>query len=187
LYPAWKGARCVVNSANAPDVYPVWYGTNRRAFSGPLAVEVIEKLSIGICNVAIPKAHKFGSIGSSSFVRYFQRFRSGGADDKLYIVQNSVMWSVREFVDSINGAMGKNRDVLVYTPPVTVVSGIDTIEVSNVNLDFLGHGYYAEAAGVLYDMAILLLNNLDPIGRPRIAPMLNQEGAAYWTLRFARD
>jgi esterase/lipase superfamily enzyme len=343
LYPVWKGTRRVVKSANTPDVYSVWYGTNRRAFSGPLALEIIEKLSFGICRIAIPKSHKFGSIGSSSFVRYLQRVRSGGADDSLHIVDNRVMWSKREFVDSISNAMGRSRDILIYvhgynlsfegamiraaqigfdlkvsgitaafcwasrgdlegyaadedtiqlsvshfaefletlidnfpdrkiniiahsmgnrallrvlenapkypvlakarfgqiflaapdidsryfrqvaevyksmsdrttlyvcskdkalttsgflhanirvgyTPPVTVVNGIDTIEVSNVNLDFLGHGYYAEASGVLYDMAILLLNNMDPVGRPRIAPTVSDEGTSYWIMRYARD
>jgi esterase/lipase superfamily enzyme len=344
LYPVWRGARRVVGSANAPDIYPVWFGTNRRALHGPYASEVCEKLALGVCHVAIPKAHKFGSTGSSAIARYFQRLRSGGADDRLYITDSEyIMWSARDFVDSITKAMGRKRDILVYvhgynvsfdsaivraaqigfdlkvsgvttafcwasrgdvegyaadedtiqlsvshfaefletlivnfpdrrinimahsmgnrallrvlenaskypalakarfgqiflaapdidsryfrrvanvyesisdrttlyvcskdwaltvsgklhaniragyTPPITVVSGIDTVEVSNLNLDVLGHGYYAEAAGVLYDMAILLLNNLDPIGRPRIAQAVDDDGTAYWTLRYARD
>ena len=37
-----------------------------------------------------------------------------------------------------------------YTPPVEVVPGIDTIEVTDIDLTMLGHSYFAEAEGVLY-------------------------------------
>jgi esterase/lipase superfamily enzyme len=43
-----------------------------------------------------------------------------------------------------------------FTPPTTVVAGVDTIEVTDIDLTMLGHGYYAAAEAVLYDMAQLL-------------------------------
>jgi esterase/lipase superfamily enzyme len=55
-----------------------------------------------------------------------------------------------------------------FTPPVTVVPGVDTIEVTNIDLTILGHGYYAEAGPVLYDMADLLKHG-DPPER-RVCP-----------------
>ena len=52
-----------------------------------------------------------------------------------------------------------------YTPPVTVVHGIDTIEVSEIDLTFLGHGYVAEAREVLTDMHALMSSNQSPDSR----------------------
>jgi esterase/lipase superfamily enzyme len=41
-----------------------------------------------------------------------------------------------------------------HIPPITVVPGIDTVVGTDISLDFLGHGYFAEAFNVLYDMYI---------------------------------
>jgi hypothetical protein len=38
------------------------------------------------------------------------------------------------------------------TPPLTLLHGIDTIDTSDADLTFLGHGNYAEARPVLTDM-----------------------------------
>jgi esterase/lipase superfamily enzyme len=49
------------------------------------------------------------------------------------------------------------------TPPVTVVQGVDTIEVPRFNLfELLGHGYYAEAEGMLHDIFDLIRRNAPP-------------------------
>jgi esterase/lipase superfamily enzyme len=42
------------------------------------------------------------------------------------------------------------------TPPVTIVPGIDTIQVSQFNLLDLGHGYWAQAREVISDIALLM-------------------------------
>jgi esterase/lipase superfamily enzyme len=47
-------------------------------------------------------------------------------------------------------------------PPTLVVSGIDTINVTNVDLTMLGHGYIAEARDVLIDMHALLMRGAPP-------------------------
>ena len=52
-----------------------------------------------------------------------------------------------------------------FVPPVTIVGGIDTIEVSNVDLTLLGHGYVASARDVLRDMHDLIFNNASPENR----------------------
>lgn len=69
-----------------------------------------------------------------------------------------------------------------FTPPVTVVPGVDTIEVSNIDLSLLGHGYYAEARDVLQDMHELLWENQPPekrFGLKRIEPV---SGQPYWSI-----
>ena len=56
------------------NLYPVWFGTNRK----PVDIENIskgfsgkrdDKLHYGICQVAVPKSHKIGSIGSPLWKR----------------------------------------------------------------------------------------------------------------------
>jgi esterase/lipase superfamily enzyme len=49
-----------------------------------------------------------------------------------------------------------------YAPPITVVDGLDTVEVTNVDLSWLGHGYYADARDLLHDMHAVLLHDDPP-------------------------
>jgi esterase/lipase superfamily enzyme len=69
-----------------------------------------------------------------------------------------------------------------FIPPVTIVDGIDTIEVSSVDLTMLGHGYYGGAEGVLYDMHELLLHNVPPQRRTRIRRMTTADDRTYWSV-----
>jgi esterase/lipase superfamily enzyme len=70
-----------------------------------------------------------------------------------------------------------------FTPPVTVVPGVDTIEVTNIDVTTLGHGYYAEAEAVLYDIADLLRHGDPPERRPRIHPGgAAHAGPRYWVI-----
>ncbi len=69
------------------------------------------------------------------------------------------------------------------TPPVTVVRGIDTIEVPRFNVfDFLGHGYYAEAEGLLHDIFDLIRRNAPPEDRQRLTSAKTESGLAYWIM-----
>jgi esterase/lipase superfamily enzyme len=52
-----------------------------------------------------------------------------------------------------------------YFPPIEVFKGIDTVEVSKIDLTWLGHGYFADARAVLQDMHELLLDNTPPESR----------------------
>ena len=323
------------------NVYKVWYATNRQPMADEFTPILDENLRFGDCQVAIPKSHKFGSLGSSSYVRLLQRVTTG-LDDQLRIVKRSG-WALDEgpqgFLKSIHSALhaGANQ-ILVYVhgfnvsfenaivraaqigfdlkvpgitaafcwaskarpdaymadedqvqlsvkhladflamlnanfsgstihiiahsmgnralmhvlenihnhptlaaakfgqiilaapdineqyfrrvaslypqlsarttlyvcagdramqasgaghdnmrigycPPVTVVSGIDTIEATNVSLDLLGHGYYAAATSVLYDMFILLNSNTPPAKRPSLMRADCADGTSYWQL-----
>lgn len=68
-----------------------------------------------------------------------------------------------------------------FTPPITVVPGVHTIEVSGVDASRLGHGYYAAAEPVLYDIHPVLDGGSDPGRRPRIQAITSPAGA-YWLL-----
>lgn len=69
-----------------------------------------------------------------------------------------------------------------FTPPVTVVDGIDTITVSDVDLSILGHTYYAEAEPVLLDIYQLLKSDAAPSTRLRLRPARNEENQPCWSL-----
>ena len=66
------------------------------------------------------------------------------------------------------------------TPPVTVLPGIDTVEVKLCNLLDLGHGYYAQAQEVINDIYQLLRYSAAP-PRIRLETHAADDGI-YWVL-----
>lgn len=70
-----------------------------------------------------------------------------------------------------------------YTPPITAVKDIDTVEVTNIDLSTLGHGYFAEASDVLRDMYDLMMHNEPPDKRIRLQRSVTQEGYHYWSFK----
>ena len=66
-------------------------------------------------------------------------------------------------------------------PPATVVSGIDTLDVSDVNLTLLGHAFVADEIVVLEDMGHLVTRNAPPRMRPRVRPAQD-----FWCLAMAQ-
>ena len=70
-----------------------------------------------------------------------------------------------------------------YFEPVTVAANIDTICVPDFDVDLLGHGYFAEAQALLYDIGGLLKADAAP-PRQRMEQFLLQGVHPFW--RFAR-
>lgn len=70
-------------------------------------------------------------------------------------------------------------------PPLTVVDGIDTIEVSNVARSLLGHGYIADKSVLIDDIGDLLSRNLPPDDRRLrlVEQRDDQTGRRYWRMR----
>jgi esterase/lipase superfamily enzyme len=69
-----------------------------------------------------------------------------------------------------------------YYLPYTVAPGIDTVAVPDFDVDLLGHGYFAQAEALLYDIRELMHHNKAPAERGRIDPAVHG-GTAYWKLR----
>jgi esterase/lipase superfamily enzyme len=67
-------------------------------------------------------------------------------------------------------------------PPVLVVPGIDTINVSNLDLSLLGHGYVAEARDVLQDMHRLIREGTAPERRFGLRRAVTPDGDTYWAI-----
>lgn len=66
---------------------------------------------------------------------------------------------------------------------MTVVQGIDTVEVDGLDVTMLGHGYYAEAEALLHDMFDLLRRNVSPTQRQRLFQQNTSSGLIYWTFK----
>lgn len=69
-----------------------------------------------------------------------------------------------------------------YFEPVTLAPGIDTVCVPDFDVDLLGHGYFAEAEALLYDIGGLLDADKAP-PRQRMK-QIQQAGQPFW--RFLR-
>lgn len=67
-------------------------------------------------------------------------------------------------------------------PPVFIAPGIDTINVTNVDLSLLGHGYYAEARSVLQDMYQLISGGSPPERRFGLRRDTTDAGERFWSL-----
>jgi esterase/lipase superfamily enzyme len=75
-----------------------------------------------------------------------------------------------------------NRDRVGFFPPIKIFEGIDTVEVSNIDLTWLGHGYISDAREVLTDMHQLLMNNQPPDRRAGLRSILDTERRRYWQI-----
>jgi esterase/lipase superfamily enzyme len=70
-----------------------------------------------------------------------------------------------------------------YFSPYTVASGVDTVAVPNFDLDWIGHGYYAEAEALLHDIFDLMQRDAPPSSRQRLITA-EADGLHFW--RFNR-
>jgi esterase/lipase superfamily enzyme len=68
-----------------------------------------------------------------------------------------------------------------FSPPVTIVPAIDTIDVSNTDLSLLGHGYCMEDRDVLHDMYDLITTDRHPDDRRCLVPK-KQDSQKYWSI-----
>jgi esterase/lipase superfamily enzyme len=67
-------------------------------------------------------------------------------------------------------------------PPVLIVPGIDTVNVTNVDLTRLGHGYVAEARDVLRDMHEAIQRSASPGDRFATRARLTSTGEQFWEI-----
>jgi esterase/lipase superfamily enzyme len=69
-----------------------------------------------------------------------------------------------------------------FTPPVTVVDGIDTVDVTKIDMSSFGHGYYAQAEPVLRDMHALMWHDQKPQQRFAFERQRTESGKPYWVI-----
>jgi esterase/lipase superfamily enzyme len=68
-----------------------------------------------------------------------------------------------------------------YFQPYTVAPKIDTVCVPDFDIDLLGHGYFAQAEALLYDIEKLLSTNASP-PRQRLVPV-TEGGHDFWRIK----
>jgi esterase/lipase superfamily enzyme len=76
--------------SEAPRLCPVWFGTDRQPRGNDPSCGFSEKrgeiVHFGLCQVSVPKSHKFGSVGSSWWKRFVTL-----TDDRLKVRETSVL------------------------------------------------------------------------------------------------
>jgi esterase/lipase superfamily enzyme len=68
-----------------------------------------------------------------------------------------------------------------FTPPVAIFPAITTIEVTDIDLSFIGHEYFAAAEPVLYDIKAVLDGKVNPDDRLRLTKRTVELGD-YWVI-----
>ncbi|MES2442111.1 MAG: alpha/beta hydrolase [Pseudomonadota bacterium] len=92
----------------------------------------------------------------------------------LYV--SSGDWAVR-FSRLLHAA-----DRVGFTPPIPIVDGVDTVNVTGVDLTLLGHGYVGESRSVLQDMYELIVRGTMPERRAMLRRLLGQDDRPYWEI-----
>jgi esterase/lipase superfamily enzyme len=115
-------------------------------------------------------------IDASTFVQLADAVRRNGQMATLYASANDRALVASK---SLHGAYPRAGDTATG---VVIVPGIDTIDVSDIDSNLVGHFYYGDNSSVISDVFLLITQGLPPAQRPR----LNATGTAakrYWRFR----
>jgi esterase/lipase superfamily enzyme len=117
-----------------------------------------------------------------------------GADVAQHFFRNEAA-CFREIADGVtlyvsSGDMALKGSALVHltpraglAPPLTIVDDVATIDVSDVDMSLLGHGYFQRADAVLNDLHGILAGETQAADRPRLRELRGEDGRPYWTFR----
>jgi len=100
-------------------------------------------------------------IDADTFVQLADAVRRSGQMTTLYASANDAALLASKKLQTYRRA-GDTRDGVVIVP------GIDTVDVSAVDTDLIGHFYYGDNTSVISDMFLLLSQGLPPAKRPRL-------------------
>lgn len=103
-------------------------------------------------------------------------YASAGKRITLYASSNdSALKASREF----NGAVRAGDS----TPFPRTANGVEAIDVSDLDTDFLGHGYVAASPPMLSDLNLLIRKKMRPSERPRLEVAATPAGSTYWKFK----
>jgi esterase/lipase superfamily enzyme len=188
---------------------PIAYVSDKESIAASETYIAEFLIEISRCLAGIPiniLAHSMGNLGllralhnasyvaaRESGVKFGQIFLAAPDVDvrlfkQLSVVYRDIASRTTLYVSNVDVALEASRrfsssDRVGYTPPITVVDGIDTIEVSEIDVDIIGHGYFANAAGVLYDISQQIRRDFSPENRPRLEARADREQHRYWAIR----
>lgn len=89
--------------------------------------------------------------------------------------------STKDIPLEIAGLLHKYQRAGDSDPEVTIVKGIDTIDASNIKVNFIGHSYFGDSKTVIYDILNLITNDSEPGERGLAEYELS--GKKYWAFK----
>ena len=162
----------VALESGAEEVDVIAHSMGNRAF-----LRAIETLAPAMNNAG----KKFGQIflaapdvDADTFKRLATLYPSISKRTTMYVSSKDLALKASEFLHGYYRAG--------FYPPVLTIPGIDTVQVTKVDLTFLGHDYFSTAETVINDMFILMHSNLTPQHRIRLLPRPSETRPAYWEI-----
>ena len=142
-----KGAASQPGGPLPPKLYPVWFGTSRSPVDpddpsqGFTGVREPERVHYGLCKVAVPKSHKFGSTGSIWWKRLLTL-----TDDRLKLKELSALEETT-FWDAVRRASAEwdvgKRSALVFIHGFGVSFNEAAIRAAQIGFDLKFPGVVA--------------------------------------------
>lgn len=111
-------------------------------------------------------------VDAETFANLASAYADLGKRTTLYISQSDLAVGLSEWFSQYPR--------VGYAPPVTVLKGIDTVNVTNVDITLLGHSYVADARPVLTDMHALIFEGTPPEQRFGLRQRKTPAGEVYW-------
>lgn len=149
---------CLVNRTGAEVVHVLAHSMGNRGFARAVARIQSAASSAGV---------RFGQIILAAPDVDIDLFRELAAVYPTLSQRTTMYVSAKDRALALSSWL-QDSDRAGFTPPVTIVSGIDTVEATKIDVSTLGHCYYAEAAPVLYDIGDLLQDDKPPARRLRL-------------------
>lgn len=164
--------RELAGRSGARSIYLVAHSMGNRALT-----RALERIALGMKQDAKPMFTEIlltaPDIDAREFAQLAQTFRRAGERVTLY-------------ASSKDGALAASKKFHGFaragdtTPEVLVLSGIDTVDVSQVDTSLLGHSYFGDNCSVIADMKNLLRNRKPPQERSPLTKKEKGPGLLYW-------
>jgi esterase/lipase superfamily enzyme len=147
----------VAKKSNATKIHLVAHSMGNRALT-----RVLESLAAEFSSIPKPRFSQVilmaPDIDADVFAQLAQRMQRIAERVTLYASSNDQALKASKEIHGYRRA-GESGDA------ITVILGIDTIDVSSVDTSLLGHSYYAERRSVLSDMFTLIRDGTPPSER----------------------
>lgn len=135
-----------------------------------------------IATAAAERVHKpFGQIilaapdvDSDTFRNFAEAYQAVSARTTLYVSEADLAVRASRLLHGA-GRIG-------FTPPIAILDGIDTVNVTGVDMTLLGHGYVGECRAVLQDIHALVTRGLPPNERAMLRRSRDEWDRPYWEI-----
>ena len=164
--------RELAGRSGARSIYLVAHSMGNRALT-----RALERIALGMKENAKPMFSEIiltaPDIDAREFTNLAKTFRRAGERVTLY-------------ASSKDGALKASKEVHGFAragdtdPDVLVLSGIDTVDVSQVDTSLLGHSYFGDNCSVIADMKNLLRGRKPPQERSPLTKKEKRPGLLYW-------